>query len=122
MFSSKHQVWVLFSALLVLSIHGVAAQTTTATLTGTVLDETQAVLPGVEITVTNVGTGATRTTISGDSGGYSIGDLPSGEYELTVVAANLPADARAPFPLTAWQDFALVIDKAREVETGVPDG
>ena len=109
MFSSKHQVWVLFSALLVLSIHGVAAQTTTATLTGTVLDETQAVLPGVEITVTNVGTGATRTTISGDSGGYSIGDLPSGEYELEAQLPGFQTAVRSGIRLTVGSRAALEI-------------
>ncbi len=79
MFRSKQQVWVLFSALLVLSISGAAAQTTTASLGGTVMDETQAVLPGVELTVTNVDNGATRTALSGDEGGYLVRNLPSGE-------------------------------------------
>ena len=47
MFSSKQQVWIVFSALLLLSIPGVAAQVTSASLQGTISDETQAVLPGV---------------------------------------------------------------------------
>ena len=98
MFRSKQQVWVLFSALLVLSISGAAAQTTTASLGGTVMDETQAVLPGVELTVTNVDNGATRTTLSGDEGGYLVRNLPSGEYELE---AQLPGFQTRPH-LTEW--------------------
>ena len=84
MFRSKQQVWVLFSALLVLSISGAAAQTTTASLGGTVVDETQAVLPGVELTITNMDTGATRAALSDDRGEYVVRNLPPGEYELEV--------------------------------------
>jgi hypothetical protein len=87
MFSSKQQVWIVISALLLLSIPGVAAQTVGATLTGTIADETQAVLPGVEISVTNLDNGARRTTISGDSGQYTVSDLAPGNYELE---AQLP--------------------------------
>ncbi|MCH8820248.1 MAG: hypothetical protein IIB03_08015, partial [Acidobacteria bacterium] len=43
--------------VLLLCISPVAAQVTTATILGTVSDETGAVLPGVEITVLNQDTG-----------------------------------------------------------------
>ncbi len=109
MFRSKQQVWVLFSALLVLSISGAAAQTTTATLGGNVLDETQAVLPGVELTLTNVDNGATRTTLSGDEGGYLVRNLPPGEYELEAQLPGFQTAVSAGIQLTVGRQIQLNI-------------
>ena len=83
----KQQLCLVLIALVVSSMSWAAAQTTTATLAGTIMDETQAVLPGVEIMVTNVENGAVRTSISGDSGEYRVSDLAPGEYE---IEAQLP--------------------------------
>ena len=44
------------------------AQITTATISGTIKDETGGVLPGVDIVVTNVETGLTRNTVSDSQG------------------------------------------------------
>jgi len=63
-------IGLLFCSLMV------SAQTTTASVAGTVRDETRAVLPGVEITVLNPATGASRTAVSGDSGEYLVTNLP----------------------------------------------
>jgi hypothetical protein len=57
------------------------------TISGTVADVTGAVLPGVEVTATNAGTGLARTVISNENGVYVIPVLPVGEYR---VAAGLP--------------------------------
>ncbi len=46
------------------------AQTTRGTFLGTVSDETGGILPGVEVTVINLDTGATRLAISNDEGRY----------------------------------------------------
>jgi hypothetical protein len=46
------------------------AQTTTASLQGTVKDASSAVLPGVTVTVRSPDTGFTRTTTSGPDGTY----------------------------------------------------
>ena len=42
------------------------AQTTSGTILGSVTDETGGVLPGVEVTVNNLDTGAVRLAISND--------------------------------------------------------
>src|SRR5438874_7847453 len=60
---------------------------TTATITGTVTDPSAAVLPGVEIVVTNEGTGLVRNTVTNESGNYTVPLLPVGTYR---VEANLP--------------------------------
>src|SRR5947207_9432342 len=57
------------------------AQITSATISGTVKDQTQAVLPGVDIVVRNVDTGVTRSVVSDASGNFTIPGLPPGTYE-----------------------------------------
>jgi hypothetical protein len=59
-----------------------SAQSTFATLTGTVVDQSGAVLPGVTITLTHASTGVTRTVVTTDSGDYQAPNLDAGEYIL----------------------------------------
>ena len=54
----------------------------TATISGTVRDQSDAVLPGVTITVTQQDTGLTRTTVSNETGSYVLPNLPLGPYRL----------------------------------------
>ena len=59
------------------------AQTSTATILGTVKDTSGALIPGVSITVKHTESGLTRTVVSGERGGYNLPFLPVGPYELT---------------------------------------
>ncbi len=59
----------------------------TAQMSGTVRDQSGAVLPGVEITATQTGTGVSRTTISNETGSYALPNLALGPYRLE---ATLP--------------------------------
>jgi hypothetical protein len=58
------------------------AQATTAQISGTVKDQSGAVLPGVEITVTQTATGGKRSTITNETGNYVLASLPLGPYML----------------------------------------
>jgi Carboxypeptidase regulatory-like domain len=71
-------------ALIALSLTGVSVygQTPTATLSGTVRDTSGAVVPNAKITLTNSGTGPSRTTATDDEGRYSLTDVEPGTYEL----------------------------------------
>ncbi|MCH6588550.1 MAG: carboxypeptidase regulatory-like domain-containing protein [Proteobacteria bacterium] len=61
--------WLLcFRALLV-------AQVTTATISGTVSDQSGAVIPGVTIIVTNVDTGRSRIAETNEQGRYRVREL-----------------------------------------------
>jgi len=71
-----------FLALLLAPIGAVAQTVTVAQLSGTVLDESGAALPGVEVTVTQTDTGLTRFVITGDKGDYVFTSLPVGPYKL----------------------------------------
>src|SRR5512140_630437 len=57
------------------------AQITAATISGTVKDETGAVLPGVDVTVKSLDTGSTRQTITDATGKFTLPGLPPGGYE-----------------------------------------
>ena len=57
----------------------------TAQISGTVADPTGAVLPGVEVAVTQVDTGLTRTVVTNETGLYSLTNLPVGPYRLEAV-------------------------------------
>jgi Carboxypeptidase regulatory-like domain len=59
----------------------------TAQLSGTITDQSGALLPGVEITATNSATSTARKTISNDTGSYVLPNLPLGPYTLE---ATLP--------------------------------
>src|SRR5689334_9339582 len=63
------------------------AQTVVSQITGTVRDPSGAVLPGVEVKVTNIDTTAARTVITNETGTYVVPNLPVGPYKLE---ASLP--------------------------------
>jgi hypothetical protein len=66
----------------------VAAQYTTASLSGTIVDPSGAAVPAATVTVQNTQTGYTRTMKTGISGDYLFPALPVGEYTLTVVKSG----------------------------------
>jgi hypothetical protein len=70
-------------------------QTDRGTITGTVSDATNAVIPGVNVVAINAQTGARYETISTETGNYTLGQLPSGTYQLT---AELPGFKRFARP------------------------
>src|ERR1035438_7626183 len=53
---------------------------TTATLLGHAVDTTGAIIPGAKIVVTNVGTNASRETLTDMNGNYIVPQLPVGTY------------------------------------------
>src|SRR5207237_5995684 len=54
----------------------------TAQISGTVRDQSGAVLPGVEVTATQTDTGIARNTITNETGSYVLSNLPLGPYKL----------------------------------------
>jgi hypothetical protein len=58
------------------------AQTISSSIVGTVTDASGAVVPGVKVTATNVGTGVQSATKTDDLGNYTIGQLPPGNYNV----------------------------------------
>jgi hypothetical protein len=77
---SKVAVWSLALAALA---SAAGAQEITATITGTVADETGAVLPGTVVTVRNTGTGFSKELVANGEGVYTAPLLPTGTYDVT---------------------------------------
>lgn len=86
----------LFVAALVLGVSGrlFAQATASATLQGTVVDKTGAVIPNAIVKAFNVETSAARELKTGDSGTYRFDLLPAGSYEVTV---SVPGFATARY-------------------------
>src|SRR5438046_4531385 len=63
----------------------VAWAQSTAQISGRVTDQSGAVMPGVEVTVTQTATGATRSAVSDETGNYALPNLPIGPYRLEAV-------------------------------------
>src|SRR5215813_1247264 len=59
-----------------------------ASLSGTVSDPSGALIPGVEVTAKNVGTGVASTSITNESGTYRFPSLQPGTYETTTELAG----------------------------------
>ena len=74
-------VFVLLSLTLI-------AQESVGTVSGLVQDETGGVIPGVEVSLTNIATGAERNTVTGDAGIYTFNSMAPGEYTLTAAIAG----------------------------------
>src|SRR5690348_12565088 len=62
------------------------AQSTNATMSGTVSDPTAAAVPNAQLTLTSVATGAVAKTTSGPDGLFSFPNLRPGIYELRASA------------------------------------
>src|SRR5437660_12251517 len=60
------------------------AQGDRGTITGTVADATNAVIPGAGVTATNTQTTAKYETVSTETGNYTLAQLTAGTYDLTV--------------------------------------
>ena len=73
--------FVIAAVAVVLSCASAWAQAT-AGISGTVRDQSGGVLPGATITVTQADTGLVRTSVSNETGSYSLPNLPLGPYRL----------------------------------------
>ena len=77
-----------FLSVLALCSVYVLGQRDTGTITGTVTDPSGAVVSGATVTTKSVGTGATRSVTTNNSGAYTIAGLPPGQYDVTVESPN----------------------------------
>ena len=93
---------VLFGLSIVL-LPAAIAQVTTTNMTGTVTDSSGAAVPSAQVTVTNTGTGFTRTVQTGAQGEYHLEFLPIGNYNVEVSANGFKKVVRTGIVLQADQ-------------------
>src|ERR1700757_4770554 len=85
-----------------------------AALSGTVSDPTGALIPGVEVTATNTGTGVAGTAVTNESGTYRFPSLQPGSYE---VKASLAGFQTQTFRLSLGTAQQIVQNFALQVGT-----
>jgi hypothetical protein len=88
----------LICALIALFLCGVGlmAQVESGKISGTVLDQSGAVITGASVTVRNLDTNAERRSVSSSTGAFNVPGLPPGHYTISVTSRNFkPFSAKA---------------------------
>src|SRR5260370_1995684 len=102
----------LSSALLVFSaLAWSQADANKGSISGTIIDPNQAVIPNVKVTVSSSATGLQRTATSNDAGQYRFGALDPGTYD---VKAEAPG-----FALTTAKDVTVAVGTTSTVNLSV---
>jgi hypothetical protein len=76
-------------------------------LTGTVTDQSGAVIPGATVKLANPATQATKTATTNDTGFYTFNELAPGNYTVTVTASGFKAQDFTNVAVTAEQPRGL---------------
>lgn len=99
---------LIFAAmLLIFSTNSVIAQTGLATITGTVTDQSGAIVSGASVTAKQNTTGNTVTSVTSQAGVYVINALPIGPYIVTVVAAGFKTESHSGLVLSSEQSATI---------------
>src|SRR5947209_5425482 len=110
---------ILSLLIMVLAITGVAQ--TTASIKGTVTDQSGAAVSSAKVTVKNVAQGFERTAQTNESGEYEVPALPPGTYTVEVQGQGFQPQQATNLSLqvarNSVQNFSLKVANASEVVT-----
>jgi len=84
-----------------------SAQVAGGTLSGTVTDPSDKLVPQAQVSIVNVATGITTTVMTNSDGFYSAPNLLPGEYEITVSAKGFSTEVRKGNSLTVGGQLVL---------------
>jgi len=98
---------ILGFAVAVLHTSQAFAQVTTASLTGTVVDPSGALVSNARVVLTAEATGVTRSTVSNGKGEFSFSAVPSGDYRVTITAKGFETYTQTGIHLDPQDDRAL---------------
>jgi hypothetical protein len=111
--------WML--SLFVLLLAATALAQTTASIQGTVSDQSGAAIVGAKVTVKNTALGIERTTQTSSSGGYEVPALPPGTYsvqvQMTGFETQLAKEVVLEVSKNSVQNFGLKVASTSEVVT-----
>src|SRR5262245_873743 len=93
--------------VLLLSCASVFAQQTTGNITGRVVDQQGAAVPGATVTAKSSQTGFTRTETSDAEGLYRLNALPVGTYDVTAELQGFQTLARKDVDVNVAQTLSL---------------
>ncbi len=112
--SKQISTTLVLLSILAIFANGVFAQSNTGSINGIVQDQGGAIIRGVTITVTNVGTNETRTTQSNDEGYYEVPSLATGVYKVVGTASG--------FQESTVSDARLAVGAKLRVDLKMPVG
>ncbi|HZQ92505.1 MAG TPA: carboxypeptidase regulatory-like domain-containing protein [Terriglobales bacterium] len=125
---ARHTRSILASTALLWSLLFVASSTerafaqgsVTGRVNGTIVDSSQAVVPGATVMLRNVQTNEQRTATTGGSGTYEFLNVPIGQYEITVTHTGFAA-AKSRLEVTVQStsvvNFTMQVSSAAETVT-----
>ena len=83
---------------------------TTGSVSGTVVDENGASVPGATVTISSGSQGFERNVTSGPSGGFRFNALPTGEYDVTVTGPSIATYTAEGVRVLAGQSLDLRLE------------
>ena len=111
----------IFACVLVVSSAARLSAQTSGSISGHVADATGAVIPDAHVALTNVGTGAERSTVTTGSGDYLFPDVPPGMYNIEATHQGFKAAESKNVELQVQQalrqDFTLPIGQVTQTVT-----
>src|SRR5689334_1460052 len=103
----KFLKWMVAALAIVALPLTAAAQTDSGRISGTVIDQTSAFVPGATVTVKNTKTGETRAVTSDDKGHFLVTPLKPSTYTITVQKAGFAVIEYTDMPVAVGQELAL---------------
>ena len=117
---------LIYALSMIVLLSGLAAQNawsqqSTASLNGTILDNTGGAVPGATVVLTNTKTGVKQTTVTTDTGRYVFLNVLPGDYTLEVTKEGFAPVKQESFNLevnqTATFNFTLSLGATRQTVT-----
>ena len=98
-----------------------SGQVVGGSVSGTVQDESGSPIPGVQVIVRDIETGAQRSLVSDDAGRYSTPSVPVGRYEISATKENFKSQTKTGIELVIAQrtivDFTLQLGDVKQTVT-----
>jgi Carboxypeptidase regulatory-like domain/TonB-dependent Receptor Plug Domain len=116
----------VLATVLFLSTSNVFAQVSTGTISGTVKDASGAMAVGATVTITNTSTGIVTRSVTSDTGFYSVPNLQTGPYTVSITAVGFSEEVEQGIRLNVGAEqeinFTLKVGAVTEkvVVTTVP--
>lgn len=102
---SRKLVAKIFALILCGFCSATQAQVAQSTVVGRIQDTTGAVIPNVQVGMTRVSTGEVFKSITGQTGDYTIPNLPVGTYELRTSAEGFRSEVRTGLTLEVGRTY-----------------
>ncbi len=99
---------ILRTVVLVIGLSSLAlAQTGTSVITGTIMDASGGAIPGVDVSLVNLETGAKQESLSNETGSYRFSSLPPGTYRIEASLVGFDRLTRGPLTLQVSQTLPI---------------